>query len=358
MRAYAIYLPAFHEVEINNKTWGKGFTEWDNVKRGVSLYKGHKQPVEPLNDNYYDLSKKTDIEKQIDLANNFGVEGFIFYHYWFGNGHMALEKPAEILRDEIDKKINYCFCWANHSWFTTWHGKSSEIIEEQMYDSDDDHLEHIKYMYSFFSDSRYLKIDGRPVLFIYNMSEIPNFDHILSIWNDFLRNNGMKEIYIIEYISSKNRELSFDGSDGVSEFEPLYTTFFDISKVNLFKRFINKITKTLDFQDYNKLWSKIINRERTYGGKEIFKSCFVGWDNSPRKGKNSMIVRNGTPENFETNLRNLVNQKRKDSNNDFIIINAWNEWSEGAMLEPSKQYGYGYLEAIKKVNDTHNRGNE
>ena len=351
MRTYAIYLPAFHEVEINNRTWGKGFTEWDNVRKGTPLFKGHQQPVEPLDDNYYNLSKKNDIERQIDLANDFGVEGFIFYHYWFGNGHMALEKPAEILRDEIDKKINYCFCWANHSWYTTWHGKSSEVIENQIYSDDEDNMKHIEYFYSFFKDDRYLKINNRPVLFIYNMSDIPDFKHILSMWNSFLKENGMENIYIIEYISSKNRDLSFEGSDGVTEFEPLYTTYFDISKVNLFKRFINKKTKTIDFQNYNSLWNKIINRTRTYNHKEIFKGCFVGWDNSPRKGKNSMIVKGGTPENFKANLRKLVTQKRKDSNNDFIIINAWNEWSEGAMLEPSKQYGHGYLEAIKEIND-------
>lgn len=351
MKTLAIYLPAFHEVEINNKTWGKGFTEWDNVKKGVPLFKNHYQPVEPQDDNYYDLSKAKDIKNQILLAQKYSVDGFIFYHYWFGNGHMALEKPAEILRNEIDEKINYCFCWANHSWFTTWHGRTSEIIENQIYNNENDNYKHIEYLYNFFNDDRYIKIDDRPVLFIYNMSDIPNFDSILKMWNQYLNKKGMKSIYIIEYIHSKNKKVNYSGTDGVLEFEPLYTTFFDISKYNLFKRFVHKKTKTIDFQDYNLLWKKNINRTRTYNGKEIFKGCFVGWDNSPRKGKDSMIVKNNTPENFKKNLLKLVNKKRKGCNNDYIIINAWNEWSEGAMLEPTKKYGTKYLEAIKEINN-------
>ena len=133
MKILALYLPAYHQVKINDDVWGEGFTEWDNVKIATPLFKGHKQPIEPINNNYYDLSKKEDIEKQICLANEYKVDGFIFYHYWFGNNMKALERPAEILRYEIQEKTNYCFCWANHSWFTTWHGKSSKIIVNQEY---------------------------------------------------------------------------------------------------------------------------------------------------------------------------------------------------------------------------------
>lgn len=351
MKTLAIYLPAFHEVEINNKTWGKGFTEWNNVKNGVPLFKNHYQPFEPINDNYYDLSNIEDIRNQILLANKYSIDGFILYHYWFGNGHMALEKPAEIIRDEIKDKINYCFCWANHSWFTTWHGKESEIIEQQIYDDEEDNKRHIEYFYEFFKDERYIKFNGRPVLFIYNMSDIPNFNKILELWNNYLKQKGMEPIYIIEYIHSKNKKVNCEKTDGIVEFEPLYTTFFDVSKINLLFRFINKKIKMIDFQDYNYLWKKIINRKRTYSGKEIYKGCFVGWDNSPRKGRNSMIVKNNTPENFKNNLFKLVNTKRIDCNNDYIIINAWNEWSEGAMIEPTKKHKYKYLEAIKEISD-------
>lgn len=350
MKILALYLPAFHQVKINDDTWGEGFTEWNNVKAAEPLYKGHYQPIEPLDDKYYDLSKKEDIEYQISLANKYGVNGFIFYHYWFGNGVQALEKPAEILRDEINSQIEYCFCWANHSWYTTWHGKTSEIIVQQEYGSVEEWKKHIYYLMEFFKDPRYIKFGNRPVLYIYNMSDIKN-KNMFDVWNEELNKNGFGNIYIVEYIFSRNRKVSYQNTDGVMEFEPMYTTVFDISKFKLFKRFICKKLKRLDFQDYDYLWKKIVTRNRTYDGKKIFKSCFVNWDNSARKNRDSMIVRNFSPEKFGYYLKQLIASERKDSSNDMIIINAWNEWSEGAMLEPTKRDGMKYLEEIKNIVD-------
>jgi len=351
MRILALYLPAYHKDIINDKTWGKGFTEWDNVKKGKKLFNDHYQPIVPLNKNYYNLANKKDIENQIDMAKKYKISGFIFYHYWFGNNITALTKPAEILKDEIDKKIDYCFCWANHSWIKNWHGNKSGIIANQEYGDTKEWLKHIKYLFPFFADDRYIKINGRPMLYIYNMSDIPNFNQMLDCWNDFLEQNGFKKLYIVEFISSKNKKLSSLKTDSVVEFEPLYTTYFDISKFNLLKRFICKKTSRIDFQDYNKLWNYIINRKRTYNELPIQKGCFCGWDNSSRKGYDCMIVKNNTPENFKNNLKRLIANKRKYSSNDFIIINAWNEWSEGAMLEPTEKYKYKYLEAVKEVHD-------
>ena len=352
MKILALNLPAYHEVEINNKVWGKGFTEWDNVKKGTKYFENHYQPVVPLNQWYYDLSKPEDIEKQIELANRFGVDGFVYYHYWFGNGVQALEKPMEILRNAIKKQIEYCFCWANQSWFTTWHGKSSEIIVKQEYGKEEEWVRHIKYLLSFFTDPRYIKVGNRPVLYVYNMSDIPD-RRMFDVWNNILREEGFGDIYLIEFISSKNKDISYDKTDAVVEFEPLYTTYFDLNKVQLAKRVVCKLFKTIDFQDYDVLWKKIIKRNRVYNGKAIYKGCFVGWDNSPRKAKNSMIVRNATPEKFEKNLEALIHNNRKDASNEFVLINAWNEWSEGAYLEPDELNGFAYLQAIKNIKESH-----
>lgn len=349
MKILSIYLPAFQQEKFNDIAWGKGFTEWDNVRSGKKLYKNHFQPISPLNNNYYDLSVKKNIEWQIDLANKYGVSGFIFYHYWFGNNNQALEKTMEILKDEIDKKIEYCICWANHTWANTWHGKPSDIIVNQEYGDENEWKKHIEYMLPFFKDSRYIKINNRPVLYIYNMSEIKDFDKMVILWNSILAENNLGDIYIVEYISSKNKNISYENTEAVLEFEPLYTTFFDISKFNLFKRAFAKKFKMLDFQDYNQIWKYIINRKRTYHGKIIQKGCFSSWDNSARKGRNSMIVKNSSPENFEKNLRKLISNNRKDATNDFIVINAWNEWSEGAILEPTEKDKYAYLEKIKRI---------
>jgi len=351
MKIFAIHLPAFHRIKENDEWWGEGFTEWDNVRSGKQFYREHIQPVVPYEEKYYDLSKKEDIETQIDIANQYGVDGFIFYHYWFGNDNLIFERPVEILKNEIDKKIDYCFCWANESWITTWHGKDPEQLMPQVYEGKKDWKKHIDYFIEYFKDDRYIKINGRPILFIYKPNEIPDYEEMIEFWNECLNKIGIENIYIIEYISSKNRDLHSEKSDGVVEFEPLYTTFFDISIFNKVKRFLCKKLHIIDFQNYDSLWKKILKRKRTYCNKPIYKGCFVAWDNSPRKEKNSMIVKGATPQKFEKYLKKLINKKRKNSSEDFIVINAWNEWSEGAMLEPTQKQGFGYLEAIKNVKE-------
>lgn len=355
MKMLSLYLPGFHKDKINDEAWGDGFTEWDNVKNGKPLYKNHNQPIIPLDNDYYDLSKKESIEKQIDLANKYGIDGFVFYHYWFGNGITALTTPAELLLNKIDKQIEFCFCWANHSWIKNWTNGNEQPIVKQEYGDRQEWIKHIEYLIPYFKDNRYIKINDRPVLYIYNMSDIPDFDNMLKNWNERLLEEDIPNLYIVEFISSKNKKKNFHKTDAVVEFEPLYTTFFDISKINLLKRFFAKKLNRIDFQDYNKLWNKIIKRKRTYGGTTIQKGCFVGWDNSARKGYNCMIVKNNTPDNFKINLIKLLNNNRKDSNNDFIIINAWNEWSEGAILEPTEHDKYYYLEKIKKVKEDYEK---
>lgn len=351
MKILAIHLPAFHREKFNDQAWGKGFTEWDNVKKGKPFFKQHYQPIVPLNKNYYDLSNKKNIEWQIDLAKKYNISGFIFYHYWFGNDNVALEKPAEIFKNEIKKDFEYCFCWANHTWANTWNGKESEVIVAQVYGKEKEWLKHINYLIPFFKDKRYIKINDRPVLYIYNMSDIIDSKEMFEYFNKILKENGMNELYIIEYISSKNVKVNYDKTEAIVEFEPLYTTYFDLNKAAFLKRAICKMFKIIDYQRYDTIWRKIINRKRTYGNCHIQKGCFVNWDNSARKGKNSMIVRGGNPQKFKNYLQQLIDNKRMGSSNDFIIINAWNEWSEGAMLEPCEKYKYGYLEAIKEVSE-------
>lgn len=355
MKILSIYLPGFHEEELNNKAWGKGFTEWDNVKTGKKLYKDHVQPIVPLNGNYYDLSKKEDIKRQVKIAKKYKVDGFIFYHYWFGNNKSALTKPAEIFKNEIEEKIDFCFCWANHSWIKNWHGNDSQLIAKQIYGDEKEWLEHINYLLPFFYDKKYIKIDNRPIMYFYNMSDIKCIDDMLKVWNKVLAENGFGNIYVVEYISSRNRKINYEKTDSVVEFEPLYTTFFDISIFNKAKRFLSKKIGFIDFQNYDNIWKKIVKRTRRYNGKTIQKGCFSGWDNSARKGHQCMIVKNNTPEKFGKYLEQLINNDRKDSNNDFIVINAWNEWSEGAILEPTEENGYAYLEEIRKVKDKYEK---
>ncbi|MGI6217477.1 MAG: glycoside hydrolase family 99-like domain-containing protein [Coriobacteriales bacterium] len=349
MKVLGLYLPAFHRIPENDEWWGAGFTEWDNVRSGKSYYTGHIQPVEPLNDWYYDLSKAEDIKRQSELARCYGVNGFVSYHYWFGNGRMIFERPMEILHDNNDIEIEYCFCWANDTWKTTWHGKDPKELIRQEYPGPDDWKQHIEYLLPFFRDKRYIKKNNRPVFFFYKAAEIPDYERMLDYWDGILRSAGFEGLFAVEYISSKNTRLYSLRSNAVFEFEPLYTTFFDLTKVELVKRAFAKISHSIDYQSYDKLWGHILSRSRTYCGKEIIRSCFSGWDNSPRKERDSMIVRGSSPEKFERYFSQLLESKRQDYSDDFCVINAWNEWSEGAYLEPDKHNGLGYLISLRNA---------
>ena len=349
MKVLAINLPAYHQIPENDKWWGEGFTEWDNVKNGKPLFSGHYQPIKPLHNNYYNLTNLNDLKKQRTLAKKYGIYGFIYYHYWFGEGRQLFEKPLEMIKDQIQDDFPYCLCWANETWKTTWHGLEPKTLIEQKYPGFEDWKSHYNYLREYFKDSRYIKIDNKPILFIYKPNEIPKYDQMIECLNEWAISDGFDGVYIIEYISAKNKMLHSSKSDAVFEFEPLYTTFFDISKINLFKRFLCKKFKMTDYQPFDKLWKYINKRTRTYKGKTIFKGCFSGWDNSARKGKESMVVKGKTPEKFEKYFREFVTRNRKDASTEFCVINAWNEWSEGAYLEPDSRDKYKYLEIIKEI---------
>lgn len=348
LSVYALYLPAFHQIKENDEWWGEGFTEWDNVKKGKPLFNGHVQPKKPMNSNYYDLSKKKALSEQAELANRYGIDGFICYHYWF-NGKKLLEKPCEIVLKNEDINFRFCFCWANEPWARTWDGKNHDILISQEYGNKKDWIEHIEYLLQFFKDDRYIKIDGKPVLYIYSASQIPNFDYMIETWNSYLKSKGMEEIYLVEYICTKNPNAVSKYSRAVMEFQPMYVNRFLISPILKLKRWMCKKMKRIDYGNYDYLWHKIIRNDRAYGNREVFKGAFTDWDNSPRKGKNSMIVKGATPEKFEKYLYLLINKKRKNTQKNVIVINAWNEWGEGAILEPTEEYQYQYLEIIKKI---------
>lgn len=348
----ALNLPQFYETEENNKWWGKGYTEWTSVKRAVPLYKGHVQPKVPLNNNYYDLSKVETIQWQAELAKKYGLNGFVYYHYWYEGRHL-LEKPCEILVKHPEINIEYCFCWANHSWTRAWDGKDHEILIAQTYGGKEEWKKHLNYLLPFFEDPRYIKIDNKPVLFIYKPRDLDDAEERIEYWNSELIKRGFAGIYIVEYISTFNPEPSIPFSQAVYEDEPNFSCRFEISNINKLKRVICKKLKITDYQDYDKLWELTLKKSRTYDGRKIVLGGMPQWDNSPRRGKNSRVIRGSSPAKFEKYFYQLLTSKRTDDSG-IIVLNAWNEWGEGAILEPTEQDGYGYLEAIKNcIEKTH-----
>lgn len=346
MKIYALYLPQFYETEENNRWWGTGYTEWTAVRRSKPFFEGHKQPFKPYNDYYYDLTKKSTIKWQTDLARKYGINGFIIYHYWYC-GKLMLEKPCEIIWANKDIDIEYCFCWANHPWTKAWDGKKHHILQEQTYGGLKEWKEHFEYFAKYFADERYTKVNYKPVVYIYNASDIPNYDEMIKCWDTLAKEKGYCGIYIVQFISSKNVCPVGNRVDAVFEDEPLFSARFEYSWVKIIKRILSKVRNVPDIMDYDYTWSKILKKRRVYNGLPIIQGAFCSFDNTPRRGnKGTTLFHGANPQKFEKYLRNLINTKRKDVSEDFLVINAWNEWGETAMLEPSDIYEYGYLEAV------------
>lgn len=346
-KVLALYLPQYHRIPENDAWWGEGFTDWVNVRRARPLFSGHVQPVVPLNDNYYDLSRASAIRAQAEMARKYGVYGFCCYHYWF-HGKKLLEKPCEILLRSPDIDINYCFCWANESWARTWDGKEHDVLIKQIYGNEEDWKNHFAYLVNFFQDKRYIKIDNKPVIFIYSCHRIADFDEMLACWRELARRQGFNGLYAAEFVNSFNSGMYRHATDVIVEFEPLCTARYAISSIHKAKRLFCKKMGRIDFQDYDYLWECLLKNRRVYN-KKIWRSGFVNWDNSPRKGERAMIVQGAAPEKFAGYISELLQSREREYDDKFLVINAWNEWAEGAVLEPTKRDGYGYLEALGSV---------
>ncbi len=349
MKVITMYLPQFHRVKENDEWWGDGFTEWTAVKRAEKIYEEHYQPHVPLKHNYYDLLNRETMKWQADLMKKYGVDGQCFYHYWFKDGRQILEKPAENLLQWKDIDMPYCFCWANETWARTWSKISSKnvwastfeekeeinssgILLEQKYGDEEQWKEHFKYLLSFFCDSRYIKVENKPIFIIYKSALISCLDEMMNKWNEWAIQEGFDGIYVIGGNSNSNIEKSLDA---ILYHEPQYTVGKNGNK--------DSGRKTLLRLKYDEVWQELLNYESTK--KNVIYEGFVGYDDTPRRGRSGSVIDDATPEKFKGYLSELI-AKNIASGNDLVFINAWNEWGEGMHLEPDEKYGYGFLEAI------------
>lgn len=356
MKIIAFYLPQFHEIPENNEWWGKGFTEWTNTKKSKPLFNGHYQPREPYNDYYYNLLDEETRQRQAEVAEKYDIYGFCYYHYWF-KGKKLLEKPIEEVLKLKSPKLHFCFSWANEPWARTWDGQDKDVLISQDYGDVEDWVQHFNYLLPFFKDERYIRVNNKPMFIIYRSSSISRCDEMLLKWQELAKKNGLDGIYFVKTLSAFEIDTLNKQFNAQVEFEPMYTKSYDygfyqriIRKIKIFFREVINLKSPifLNTISYDYLWKRIINRKNN--GEKTFLGAFVDWDNSARKGKNAFIVKNATPEKFEKYLT-IQLEKAKNLNSEFIFINAWNEWAEGAYLEPDRKYGYKYLEAVKKAVD-------
>lgn len=293
------------------------------------------------------------------MAQKHGIYGFCFYHYYF-LGKKLLNRPAELILENQDINMNFCFSWANHDWQRTWFGRSKEILLKQEYGEKNDWISHFEYLLPFFKDSRYMKVENKPIFLIYDSLAIGKCKELMECWNALAKKNGFTGVYFIQTLTGgeiDNRKIQFDA---VCEFEPFYTTNHRMTKIfyqwkrgkTLLRRLYNKIKKDSEvielFLNYDLIYKSLLLR-RPKGNVRIIPGAFVDWDNSPRKQYDSTVFKNVSPEKFKEYLYRQLIKCKQQYKSEFLFLNAWNEWGEGTYLEPDEQYGYAYLEAVKSA---------
>jgi len=359
----AYYLPQYHPIPENDIWWGKGFTEWTNVAKSKPLFKGHYQPILPGELGFYDLRVPEVQEQQAQLAKEYGIDGFVYYQYWFGRDKMLLEKPAEAMIENKRIDIPFCFCWANETWKGIWHGLDNpNILIEQTYDGQKGYELYFDYLLTFFKDERYIKIDNKPMFHVYRFDDIPDADQFIMLFNNLAIANGFDGIYFVATLGSdtilKNENVY--GKVGIEVFHKMRYKkgflFEDVRylgwlerkiKVKLgFTNLIGKRLKPLIF-DYKKA---VFHLNVIFPHEKYIPCVFPNWDNSARSGKKSLIFANSNPESWKIHLEKAVkNLLNNPKNPQFVIIKSWNEWAEGNHLEPDLKYGLKWLQAVKKV---------
>jgi hypothetical protein len=354
----AIHLPQFHPIPENNEWWGEGFTEWTNVANARPLFRGHYQPHVPADLGFYDLRLAEARQAQAALAKQYGIDGFCYYHYWF-HGRRLLERPVNEILDCEQPDFPFCLFWANETWEGRWHGVTStkKTLMKQDYSEQDD-LEHIRWLAPVMSDPRYIKISGRPLFLIYRPLDLPDCARTLERWRDEMQRMGLPNPFFMASNShAYTTNLLEHGFDGVLQFLPQLSVldcFEPRDWQHKVKRLLNNIqhgiiSPDLHIYDYEESVRKMLLHTEW----PVFRSIFPTWDNSARSGRRGVVMNNSSPEIFQRVLMELSNITIKEHSADqqVVFLNAWNEWAEGNHLEPDQKHKRGYLEAVRNTKD-------
>ena len=340
-RLIAYHLPQFHEIKENNEWWGEGYTEWTAVKNWKPYFKGHqlRKPSEEL--GYYDLSDPQVLEKQYEIASNYGLEGFCFWTYWFGNGEMLLEKPLEHLLLP-NSKVKYCFAWANHSW---WDKSTWRLLKEQKYLGKEDYISFYKTLSPHFNNPNYIKKDNKLLLSIFMPQDIPDLELFIDTLNKLAIADGFNGFYFIS-------DQCLDEVRNKNLFDAYMHSTAMFRNRNIFQKIIERLVR------YHS-WTFLGPVKYSYKKmmKDIYKdlskipnfipSIFTGWDTTARHGNRGVILKDFDVQSFDNHVKEVFDL---NINNEFIFVKSWNEWAEGNILEPDDIFGNELLEVIKKAN--------
>lgn len=349
IKLIAFYLPQYHPIPENDEWWGKGFTEWTNTAKAKPMYKGHYQPHIPADLGFYDLRLPEVRMAQAEMAREYGIEAFCYYHYWFA-GKRILERPFNEMVKSKKPDFPFCICWANQTWTGVWHGNPGRILVEQTYPGNKDHHAHFYTLLPSFTDSRYMTVDGKPLFLIFRPNELPEPIKTTDFWRNMAIAAGLKGLHIVgvtENVEWRPQDFGFDASTLVR-----FTAkerWFSRRKTPI-KWLVDKYQKqrgkpTIDYYEnvLPELAPLNITHSTTY-------PCIIpNWDNTPRSGVRGYVLQDSKPELFRIILRRAIEIASEISGDQNIVfIKSWNEWAEGNHLEPDIKFGKAYLDVIKE----------
>lgn len=363
MKALAFYLPQYHPIAENDVWWGEGFTEWTNVAAARRRFSGHHQPHIPADMGFYDLRLAETRIKQADLAKEYGVSGFCYYHYWF-NGKQLLDRPLREVLAEGRPDFPFCICWANENWTRAWDGLERQVLIHQNY-TEEDSRAHIETLMSYFADSRYITVEGRPLFLVYRPDHIPNAKVYFNAWRETAEKGGLSGLYICAvkngFVDLSDAELLAQGYDAILDFQPDRRDFppastssqrlVDLARKvlpNALYQLLKTNVSTVNRIDYKALVERMVSKEWP-GNYRKYPVVFPSWDNTARR-KTPTVIQNLDPDLFQKWLSYAVEKVASyPENEQFVFINAWNEWAEGCHLEPDQCLGKSFLQATRNV---------
>ena len=357
-RLIAFYLPQFHPIPENDRWWGPGFTEWINVAKAKPLFPGHDQPKIPADLSFYDLRVPQTRAAQAEMARDSGIEGFCYWHYWFGNGRRILERPFAEVLESGEPNFPFCLAWANQTWSGKWHGNPKTILIQQTYPGPEDEAAHFRAVLPAFRDERYVRVEGKPLFVVYDPVDLPNPNSFIAHWRQLAVQAGLPGLFLVAIANSLDDRLA--QFDAISPHPP--SDFLARPSRGLVKRIARRLRRR-DFGSFvNQLVGDRLRRPLIHSYYDVVKSAFSefpddprflpcvlpNWDNTPRSGRRGVVLEASSPELFrEYLIKGLALIEMRPPELRICFIKAWNEWAEGNYLEPDLKFGHAYLDVIR-----------
>lgn len=348
VRYIAYYLPQFHAIPENDEWWGPGFTEWTNISKALPRYVGHYQPRLPDELGFYDLSTVKALKKQVELAKRGGIYGFCIHNYWF-SGKTILDTPLKLLIENKDIDFKFCINWANESWSRRWDGSDTHILMKQNYAPGED-LQYAEYVSQFVKDDRYIRVNGRPLIMLYRPGHLPDAKATVARWREYFKSRGLGDPYIVMPQAFGDNDPRVYGMDAAAGFPPHH---LDVG-IRDVRRRLRYLDSRFEGRVVN--YDELIEQAIANAGDEftLLPGIFPHWDNEARRPNRGKGFAGSSPLKYARWLEAVSRQTLKAPTRDerIVFINAWNEWAEGAYLEPDRHYGCAYLFQTRRVLDS------